>query len=1213
MNKDLDDRLVPPGEYRDGQNIQISRSEGASVGALENVLGNNLITDFNIPLGCCNVEVIGRYMDVTNDRIFVFQTNFIDNSINGLDNRYIRDGTTSYYSAISVYNIKTGVSQVLVGGLGLDGAFLNFAKNYPIHHINMIDELLFWTDNRNQPRKINVNNALADSTYYSNEDHVSVAKYYPYKVARLISEDSAGNPAGTMVNKVDPLLPDEVTPNPYYDPNWNGDPNFIKDKFLRFSYRFKFDDGENSLMAPYTQTAFIPKQDGYFIGKLDTTDPNKVGKDDEDITFQSTEVRFFQNKVNQITLIIESPDGIPFNELYTKLKVVGIDILYKESDGLSCKVVETLPREVFENGGLDPVTGMTTPASAAIPNTTGMMEYVYNSAKPYKTLPQKDTTRVYDKVPIRAAAQEISGNRVIYGNFVNKHTPPSFIDYNVLISEKEDKNFYLPEFNINSKIEYPNNTLKQNRTYQVGIVLADRYGRQSSVLLSSVDSGQTPSNILYGGSTVFHRYNSPTQNPILNPGTDYSWPGDALRVLFNNVLVTNSEYNHETGEPGVYDEITNPLGWYSYKVVVKQQEQDYYNIYFPGILNGGVTDGNEEAASENQPFAHIVLQGDNINKVPRDLVNISPDQKVYRTSRPTKVENPMWYSVLDAEGATTEVTFSDWNSLEARNFVLQRNIDLGLTEPDTGSNASLGVYLRVDNDGISHTGHENRQHDPERSQDMVVNIGTGTDLGLWDAGDFPTYIYNPQSNPLCARLEVEDPLVGIPSDTKIPILAVYETEPEVSRLRLFWETSTTGLIHELNEAIQEANLVVVDPNDPTGSSWATAPHSFTEDRCPWPAFASSYAFNNQRNQVSSVFQFINNQGQVIGQGTGGAYIQLQSAWRKTSPTSTWSPCYDFSIQMWWPGYDGSSSTPPPGIPDAYQAFLVLNNTFWFSKDDFYNSYRFVFTVTDAGSTSVVELYSSTRNSIPFAGWVPTGLNFTNWDGEGLNVPGYFDNSVLSHFSSQPSLLTYEDPKPPSGVPNIWDPGPSYNYPQDWVDGGWPFNGTALGANYLNINQASNNEITNTVLSQYITPGVANWLRLPIGNGSWFDGRRTYDFPQWVSDNYTGRADNSGEMNLQIISQTLVRHTNMDDPNSPLEEYTSVNNVDIDYFYLNDNTDSQNPEYPYGMLKSNFENCPVGDYVDGDVFKITIRYTDCWDPNATQPIVLTPNNNNLQTL
>jgi len=42
MNKDLDERLVPNGEYRDAQNIEIITSEGSGVGSVQNVLGNTL-------------------------------------------------------------------------------------------------------------------------------------------------------------------------------------------------------------------------------------------------------------------------------------------------------------------------------------------------------------------------------------------------------------------------------------------------------------------------------------------------------------------------------------------------------------------------------------------------------------------------------------------------------------------------------------------------------------------------------------------------------------------------------------------------------------------------------------------------------------------------------------------------------------------------------------------------------------------------------------------------------------------------------------------------------------------------------------------------------------------------------------------------------------------------------------------------------------------
>ena len=40
MNKDLDERLVPNGEYRNAENIEISTSEDSDVGAVQNVVGN---------------------------------------------------------------------------------------------------------------------------------------------------------------------------------------------------------------------------------------------------------------------------------------------------------------------------------------------------------------------------------------------------------------------------------------------------------------------------------------------------------------------------------------------------------------------------------------------------------------------------------------------------------------------------------------------------------------------------------------------------------------------------------------------------------------------------------------------------------------------------------------------------------------------------------------------------------------------------------------------------------------------------------------------------------------------------------------------------------------------------------------------------------------------------------------------------------------------
>ena len=126
----------------------------------------------------------------------------------------------------------------------------------------------------------------------------------------------------------------------------------------------------------------------------------------------------------------------------------------------------------------------------------------------------------------------------MYGNFQSQHTPPATLDYNVGASGKNTTVF-------TNWAEYPNHTLKQNRNYQVGFILADKFGRQSSVILSSVDSaGQTVGGTFFGGSTFYHPYTSSAQNLK-------QWFGDALKVVINS-SITSSVNEDGEGAPGLY-------------------------------------------------------------------------------------------------------------------------------------------------------------------------------------------------------------------------------------------------------------------------------------------------------------------------------------------------------------------------------------------------------------------------------------------------------------------------------------------------------------------------------------------------------------------------------------------------------------------------------------------------------------------------------------
>ena len=126
--------------------------------------------------------------------------------------------------------------------------------------------------------------------------------------------------------------------NYYYYSSYNGDPDFLKEKFVRSSYRYKFLDGEYSIFAPFSQPAFIPKQDGYFMYNV-RTNPT-VNVEDEQDAFRSTIVEFMENKVTKVLLNIPLPLDVDL--LRPNLLISSIDILYKESDGLAVKVLDTI-------------------------------------------------------------------------------------------------------------------------------------------------------------------------------------------------------------------------------------------------------------------------------------------------------------------------------------------------------------------------------------------------------------------------------------------------------------------------------------------------------------------------------------------------------------------------------------------------------------------------------------------------------------------------------------------------------------------------------------------------------------------------------------------------------------------------------------------------------------------------------------------------------
>jgi len=330
MNKSVDERLVPPGEYINALNVRLGSTEISEIGAVENSKGNtNLTTE--LPAGKTELSqqaiCIGSYADSTNNTLYWFVH---DNAFN----------VTQIADVIFSYNTDDNILTQHFTSIGVGTTLLNFNPKYLITGISKIDDLLFFTDNFNPPRFINVNRN------YSGGEDISVIQKPPgFKSGELVAPD---------YNLFNSSFSEE---------------NYLKDKFLSFAYRFKYQDNQYSATSLFSDAAFEP---GEF-----------------DLDYASRENLGMTNKFNG-TQIKVSTGGE---------NVVAFDILFKESNSNIIFVLDTINKE-----------------SSGIPNNS-FFTYTLTSKKIYSTLGSDELLRQYDNVPLIAQAQVIQGNRLMYGNY----------------------------------------------------------------------------------------------------------------------------------------------------------------------------------------------------------------------------------------------------------------------------------------------------------------------------------------------------------------------------------------------------------------------------------------------------------------------------------------------------------------------------------------------------------------------------------------------------------------------------------------------------------------------------------------------------------------------------------------------------------------------------------------------------------------------------
>jgi hypothetical protein len=606
MNKDLDERLIPNGEYRDALNLDIANSEGSNVGALQNVKGN--------------VEL----RDKTSNELW--QDHYIEDLSNPVCVGSIRHDIkeTIYWfiasdnaSAIAEYDQTTGIIKpVLVDKNGI----LNFSEQYLITGINILDKFLFWTDDQTEPKKINIEKFKRGSvdfnthtkipiwTPFNNdetvpsyvqvtlpttqpdftEEDITVIKKSPLTAPTLnmaaspFGENIAGtgitpvyaqapDPAGAGTENFtyipdtinDPLIYESLPTYGEYlqntDPALGGDPDYYEDSNLPNNWNgiVEFD-----LQTIYDQFA---NNGGpvWEIGDIIVLEGSEVDDSNEAFEYQvrlkitsilnlqiSGEIQAISSDILRFTESNGDPRYIQWSILleekkpmfeyvfprfayrwkyidneysafspFSDVAFIGDEFKYVSSDGYNIGMTNNIRKLIIQNleWGTEEVSEIEILYKESNNTTVYSVEIIkkkdYSPYEGTEVLPTvfkinseiigsviqaNQLLRPWDNVPRLAKSQEIIGNRIIYGNYLQNYNVDKNISLTTSYIPTPHKSETFETLNTgdgdvpNPYLRMPEGSLKTIRTYQAGVIFKDEFGRETPVITSSNASIKIP-------------------------------------------------------------------------------------------------------------------------------------------------------------------------------------------------------------------------------------------------------------------------------------------------------------------------------------------------------------------------------------------------------------------------------------------------------------------------------------------------------------------------------------------------------------------------------------------------------------------------------------------------------------------------------------------------------------------------------------------------
>jgi len=506
MNKDLDERLLPNGEYRDALNIQVSSSEDGDVGAIENILGNKAIinraynadtqvyTEYNNQVSGFDIfglppesKTIGSIRFDKTECIYWFVTSDTVDAI------------IEYNQSINVVN------PIIVDKNNV----LNFSKDKLITGINIIEDLLFFTDDNSEPKCINIKrfreasaastNGFANHTEIYGRDFIeadtTVIKKSPLTAPSIEKKDSKRSGTGTGINTLSVFKnftelidggPDfqSIPSGSTVSVSFSQPPNYQVGDIL--SFKTEYADADNSINE-FEVVLQIASGTIQFSNITATILAIPSDLPNESLTWEvvlEEDGAMFEYKFPRFAYRWKYNDGqySTFSP-FTQAVFIPGNFEYKSSDGHNAGMVNNLryvrvhglevpPADVIEIEVLYKETNNNLVYSVdTVPLDSP--EIVIESELIHKVIEANQILRPWDNVPLRAKAQESVGNRIVYGNYIQNFNVDETLNLEFSFSS-------LPHTSPGS----PEESIKTKRTYQLGVVWKDEYGRETPVFTS---------------------------------------------------------------------------------------------------------------------------------------------------------------------------------------------------------------------------------------------------------------------------------------------------------------------------------------------------------------------------------------------------------------------------------------------------------------------------------------------------------------------------------------------------------------------------------------------------------------------------------------------------------------------------------------------------------------------------------------------------------